>query len=131
MVVRRLLTDSPVSMAGFYFATAVGLAVGLPLSTGRVRREGELIVCTGLPAWAFRRGGTCVGAVYLTRSNAGPGVLEHEAVHVQQWKHYGMLFPLLYALAGRDPLRNRFEIEAGLERGGYIRSRPARRLASG
>jgi hypothetical protein len=127
MVLRRVLTDSPVSMAGFYFATFVGLAVGLPLSTGRVRREGDLIVCTGLPAWAFRRGGTCVGAVYLTRSNAGPRVLEHEAVHVLQWKHYGMLFPLLYALAGRDPLRNRFEIEAGLEKGGYVRGRPSRR----
>ena len=127
-MIRRLLTDSPVSMAGFYFATLVGLAVGLPLSTGRVRRVGELFVCTGLPAWAFRRGGTCVGAVYLTRSNAGPRVLEHEAVHVQQWKHYGMLFPLLYALAGRDPLHNRFEIEAGLEKGGYLRSRPSPRV---
>ncbi len=126
-MLRRLLTDSPVSLAGYYFATLVGLAVGLPLSTGRVHRVGELIVCTGLPAWAFRRGGTCVGAVYLTRSNAGPRVLEHEAVHAEQWKHYGMLFPLLYALAGRDPLRNRFEIEAGLEKGGYVRSRPSRR----
>ena len=126
-MLRRLLIDSPVSHAGFYFATLVGLAVGVPLSTGRVRRVGELIVCTGLPAWAFRRGGTCVGAVYLTRSNAGPRVLEHEAVHVRQWKRYGMLFPLLYARAGRDPLHNRFEIEAGLEKGGYVRSRPSRR----
>lgn len=126
-MLRRLLIDSPVSRAGFYFATLVGLAVGVPLSTGRVRRVGELIVCTGLPAWAFRRGGTCVGAVYLTRSNAGARVLEHEAVHVRQWKRYGMLFPLLYARAGRDPLHNRFEIEAGLEKGGYVRSRPSRR----
>ena len=28
--------------------------------------------------------------------------------------------PLLYLLAGRDPLRNRFEIEAGLEDGNYV-----------
>jgi hypothetical protein len=28
--------------------------------------------------------------------------------------------PVLYLLAGRDPLRNRFEIEAGLEDGNYI-----------
>jgi hypothetical protein len=48
---------------------------------------------------------------------------------VQQWKHYGMLFPLLYALAGRDPLQNRFEIEAGLEKGGYVRSRPSRTVS--
>jgi len=126
-VLRRLLTDSPVSRAGFLFATLVGLAVGLPLSTGRIRRVGDLIVCTGLPEWAFRRGGTCVGAVYLTSSNAGPRVLEHEAVHVRQWRHYGMAFPVLYGLAGRDPLKNRFEVEAGLEKGGYVRSRPSRR----
>jgi hypothetical protein len=31
-----------------------------------------------------------------------------------------MLFPFLYLLAGRDPLGNRFEIEAGLEKGGYL-----------
>jgi hypothetical protein len=30
--------------------------------------------------------------------------------------------PILYALAGSDPQRNRFEIEAGLEDGGYVRS---------
>jgi hypothetical protein len=30
-----------------------------------------------------------------------------------------MLFPLLYLIAGRNPLKNRFEIEAGLEKGGY------------
>jgi hypothetical protein len=35
-----------------------------------------------------------------------------------------MLFPLLYLSAGTNPLRNRFEIEAGLEKGGYLR--PAR-----
>ncbi|MGN6125385.1 MAG: Fe-S oxidoreductase, partial [Humibacter sp.] len=28
--------------------------------------------------------------------------------------------PVLYLLAGRDPLNNRFEIEAGLEKGGYL-----------
>jgi len=37
-----------------------------------------------------------------------------------------MLFPLLYLIAGRDPLLNRFEIEAGLEAGGYLPRRPAR-----
>jgi hypothetical protein len=30
-----------------------------------------------------------------------------------------MLMPFLYFLAGSDPLTNRFEIEAGLEEGGY------------
>ena len=32
------------------------------------------------------------------------GALAHEAVHVRQWRRYGMLMPLLYALAGRDAL---------------------------
>ncbi|OUE32312.1 hypothetical protein BFL35_00600 [Clavibacter michiganensis] len=117
--VRGVLIDSPVSRAGSGLATVVALGIGLPLSTGEVRRHGDLIVLTGLPSWVFGRGGTCVGRVYLTRDNAGSAVLEHEAVHVVQWRRYGLLMPLLYAWAGRDPLRNRFEIEAGLEKGGY------------
>ncbi|MFT2710533.1 Fe-S oxidoreductase [Clavibacter sp. Sh2126] len=117
--VRGVLLDSPVSRAGSGVATGIALSIGLPLSTGEVRRQGDLIVLTGLPSWVFGRGGTCIGRVYLTRDNAGPAVLEHEAVHVTQWRRYGLLMPLLYAWAGRDPLRNRFEIEAGLEKGGY------------
>ena len=116
---RNPLLDSPVSRAGWVLATAVGLAVGVPLSTGKVRVVDGLIVCTGLPRWVFRRGGTCVGSVYLTRDNDGERVLRHERVHVDQWRRYGMLMPFVYALAGRDPLRNRFEIEAGLEDGNY------------
>ena len=121
---RRLpavLVDSPISRLGMAFATAVALAYALPLSTGRVERRGDLLVCRGLPRWSFRRGGTCVGRVYLTADNVTEPVLRHEAVHVEQWRRYGMLFPLLYALAGNDPLRNRFEIEAGLADGGYTR----------
>ena len=33
---------------------------------------------------------------------------------------YMVLMPLLYLFAGRNPLRNRFEIEAGLEDGNYL-----------
>lgn len=117
---RRTLFDSPISWAGFAFATAVGLLWGLPLSVGRVERHDELIICRGLPRWAFRRGGVCVGRVYLTAQNVSPAVLTHELVHVRQWRRYGMLFPILYGLAGLDPLRNRFEIEAGLVDGGYL-----------
>lgn len=115
---------------GFEYATLVALTVGLPLSKGRVRREGDLIILTGLPKWAFKRGGTTVGRVYLTRTNDGPDVIAHEQVHVEQWRKYGFWFPLLYTLAGADPLKNRFEIEAGLEDGGYVpkkRSAPARK----
>lgn len=120
---RRLLIDSPVSRAGYLYATAVGLVWGAIWSTGRIERRGGLFVFRGLPAWSFGRGGSCVGAVYLTNQNVSADVLEHEAVHKAQWQKYGMLFPLLYFAAGRDPLKNRFEIEAGLEKGGYLRKR--------
>lgn len=111
---RRLL-----ALPGYLFATGVGLVWGFLWSTGEVRVRGGLVVFTGMPRWTFGRGGSCVGACYLTAHNASDDVLEHEAVHQRQWRRYGMLFPVLYALAGRDPLRNRFEIEAGLDKGCY------------
>jgi hypothetical protein len=117
---RRLLYAPPIARAGYLYATAVGLTLGALFSTGRIRRVDGLFVCSGMPKWAFRRGGTCVGGVYLTDTNVGPRVLRHEAVHRMQWQMYGMAFPLLYALAGRNPLTNHFEIEAGLEDGNYV-----------
>lgn len=125
---RRILFDSPLSRAGYLYATAVGLVWGALWSTGRIERRNGLFVFRGLPAWSFGRGGSCVGACYLTNQNVSADVLEHEAVHKVQWQRYGMLFPLLYFVAGRNPLTNRFEIEAGLEKGGYLRrpKRPAR-----
>lgn len=106
---------------GYGIATAAALVWGLPLSRGRVRREAGLIVLTGLPRWAFGRGGTTIGGVYLTRDHDGPAVLKHEAVHRRQWLRHGLTMPVRYVLAGRDPRRNRFEVEAGLEDGGYGR----------
>ena len=85
----------------------------------RLRRAGRLVVASGLPKWAYGQGGTTVGAVYLTTDNASPSVLEHEAVHAAQWKKYGLAFIPLYLDAGRDARHNRFEIEAGLKKGGY------------
>ncbi|SEC04086.1 hypothetical protein SAMN04489806_2441 [Paramicrobacterium humi] len=118
-----ILLDSPLSRLGYLYATLVGLAWGALWSTGRIERRNGLFVFTGMPNWTFGRGGSCVGACYLTRTNVNDEVLEHEAVHKRQWQRYGMLFPVLYALSGFDPLRNRFEIEAGLEKGGYLRAR--------
>lgn len=119
-MIRIRLTDSKISRAGYWYATAVGFTWGFLLSRGRVERVDGLWVFRGMPRWAFRRGGTCVGSCYLTDQNTGVRVLAHEAVHRRQWQKYGMLFPLLYALSGQNPLRNRFEIEAGLEDGGYV-----------
>ncbi|TFD81210.1 Fe-S oxidoreductase [Cryobacterium fucosi] len=117
---RSILFDSPVSRAGYLYATLVALVWGFFWSTGRVERRGGLVVFRGMPAWAFGRGGSCVGGCYLTNQNVTDRILEHEAVHKRQWQRYGMVFPLLYLVAGRNPLRNRFEIEAGLDKGGYL-----------
>jgi hypothetical protein len=119
--VRRILFDSPLSRAGYLYATTVGMIWGGLWSTGRVERRGGLVVFRGMPKWTFGRGGSCVGGCYLTHQNVSDDVLEHEAVHKRQWQRYGMVFPLLYLVAGRNPLENRFEIEAGLEKGGYLR----------
>ncbi|AZZ52480.1 MULTISPECIES: Fe-S oxidoreductase [Rathayibacter] len=115
--------DPAITRPGYLFACAVGLAWGALWSTGPIERRNGLVVFTGLPSWAFGRGGSCVGTSYLTDSNVSDRVLEHEAVHKVQWRTFGMWFPLMYFVAGRDPLRNRFEIEAGLEKGGYVRGR--------
>lgn len=116
-----VLLDSPISRLGYLYGTAVGWAWGALWSTGRVERREGLWVFRGLPSWAFNRGGVCVGGCFLTGSSRiTPAMLRHEAVHARQWRRYGLLMPLLYALAGRNPLRNRFEIEAGLADGNYI-----------
>jgi hypothetical protein len=119
-VPKLLLVDSVISRLGYWYASAVGFAWGFFWSVGRVERRGGLWVFRGMPRRTFGRGGSCVGGSYLTADNVTDDVLEHEAVHKRQWQRYGMLFPVLYFVAGRDPLHNRFEIEAGLEKGGYL-----------
>jgi len=119
-VPRLLLFDSVLSRLGYRYATAVGFVWGFVFSVGRIERRDGLWIFRGMPRRTFGRGGACVGGCYLTDRNLSDDVLEHEAVHRRQWQRYGMLFPVLYLAAGRDPLRNRFEIEAGLEKGGYL-----------
>lgn len=115
------LLDSPISHVGEWYGTAVGFAWGMLWSTGRVERRHGLWVFRGMPGWTYGRGGVCVGRCFLTGDGRhSDRVLRHEAVHARQWRRYGMLMPVLYGLAGFDPLRNRFEIEAGLEDGGYV-----------
>lgn len=115
---RRALLWPVVARPGYWFATACGFVWGT-LLFGRHRRSHGLHVIHGLPRWAFGRGGTTIGAVYLTRDNASDRVLEHEAVHRLQWRRYGLSMPVLYLAAGRLARANRFEVEAGLEKGGY------------
>ncbi|MDH6180529.1 hypothetical protein M2152_000711 [Microbacteriaceae bacterium SG_E_30_P1] len=116
---RAVLLSRVVALPGYWFATAMGFVWGALLSGFRISRRGGVVVARGMPGWAFGRGGTTIGAVYLTSSTLSDSVLEHEAVHRAQWRRYGLAFIPLYLMAGQDPLKNRFEIEAGLAKAGY------------
>lgn len=122
---RRVLLHPVVARPGHWFATAVAAVWGAVL-LGRFARRRGVVYVHRLPRWAFGRGGTTIGAVFLTRDAVSDDVLDHEAVHVQQWRRYGLAFIPLYIAAGSPPLTNRFEVEAGLEKGGYVRRRPPR-----
>lgn len=115
----RTVTAPPIARGGARLATRAARLWGRLLG-GRERTEGELHVITGLPTWAFGRGGTTVGATYLTRASDSPAVLEHEEVHRRQWERYGLWFIPMYFAAGVEATTNRFEIEAGLTKGGYL-----------
>lgn len=115
----RVILHPVVTRPGYWFATGAGLIWGTILSLGRIRRDGGVIVASHCPRWGFGRGGTTIGAVYLTHDNVRPDVLEHEAVHRAQWRKYGLAFIPLYIAAGTNAHTNRFEVEAGLEKGGY------------
>lgn len=115
----RLARDRRVVRAGYLAATAFGLVWGGALSVGRLEESGGVIVARGCPRWAFGRGGTTIGAVFLTRDSVSAAVLEHEAVHRDQWRRYGLALIPLYLAAGPIASENRFEREAGLEKGGY------------
>lgn len=117
---RAVLLSPVIARPGYWFATASGFVWGAILSRFRISRQGGVIVARGMPTWAFGRGGTTIGAVYLTSTTVSDSVLEHEAVHRAQWRRYGLAFVPLYVMAGQNPLANRFEIEAGLKKGGYV-----------
>ena len=116
---RRVLMSPVVARPGYWFATLAGLVWGGILSGFRLRSAGGVIVAPHMPTWAFGRGGTTIGAVFLTRDMVRPGTLEHEAVHRAQWRRYGLAFIPLYIAAGVPAKTNRFEVEAGLKKGGY------------
>ena len=119
---RRFLLWPIWTRPGYWFATAAGFLWGLILP-GRLRTKNGMHYFVGMPSWSFGRGGTTIGAIYLTRDNDSDDVIAHEAEHKAQWKHYGLWFIPLYVAAGTDALTNRFEVGAGLELGGYVRRR--------
>lgn len=123
-VARAVLLSPVLARPGYWLATVLAFAWGC-LWLGHLQKRDGLVFFQNLPRWAFGRAGTTIGAIYLTRSATAPRVLRHERVHTQQWKRYGLAMIPLYYAAGLDGTRNRFEIEAGLEDGGYARSRPS------
>ncbi|WP_429519831.1 hypothetical protein [Rhodococcus sp. BE178] len=82
-----------------------------------------IFVCSGMRG-GFGRGGTTLGGAYLTRGNTADRVIRHEAVHADQWGWHGAVFAPMYLWEEiRNPgARNRYEIAAGLEDGGYVAS---------
>jgi hypothetical protein len=119
---RRFLLWPVIALPGYWFATACAWLWGRILF-GRYAKAHGIHYFSGLPTWAYGRGGTTIGAIYLTTDNVRPSVLEHEAIHKAQWRRYGLVFIVLYLAAGSPALTNRFEVEAGLEKGGYVRPR--------
>lgn len=98
------LLRSPISRIGYWWGTAVGWVWGSLWSTGPVERRAGLWVFRGMPSWTFNRGGVCVGGCFLTgEARPSDAMLRHEAVHKAQWLRYGILLPVLYLFAGRDP----------------------------
>ena len=109
--------------AGSLLATLLAL-LWARLWRARVRYDAptRLLVASGMRG-GFGRGGTTIGGVFLTRRDPGPALLRHEAVHADQWARHGLTFPVRYGLEElrHRGSRNRFEVEAGLEDGGYER----------
>jgi hypothetical protein len=116
---RAVLLAPVVALPGFWFATGVGYLWGAALGRALPKNVGGVYLARDLPTWAFGRGGTTIGAVYLTSGLVNDAVLRHEAVHRAQWRRYGLAFVPLYVAAGPIAQTNRFEREAGLRDGGY------------
>jgi len=115
---RRFLLLPAIARIGYWIASGLAAFWGWVMF-GRHSVHDGLHVFSELPRWSFGRGGTTIGGVYLTNDRLLPRILEHEAVHREQWKHYGLAFPVLYLAAGKVPHTNRFEVDAGLAKGGY------------
>lgn len=84
-------------------------------------KQGLTVCQTAQPLYG--RGGTNVGGTYVTgfeKAYVEDDRLDHESVHTKQWEKSGFLFMPKYFMAGTDPCHNRYEIDAGLGKGGYL-----------
>ncbi|WP_433517711.1 RHS repeat-associated core domain-containing protein [Nonomuraea sp. CA-143628] len=89
-----------------------------------------MLMCTGMPdKWIPNgRSGYTIAGVFVTKlwsKEIDEKLANHEKVHRDQWYYYAnqtgywFTFPILYAAAGSNACKNRFEIEAGLGDGRY------------
>lgn len=115
-----MLFDTPLTRGAAEVVSAVAMVYGSVFPSSYWQTDGELAICAGLPSNAYPRGGICVGRVFLTGPPPSPRVIAHEKRHVAQWRRYGLLMPLLYAVSGREATTNWFEIDAGLSDGNYV-----------
>jgi len=82
-------------------------------------------ICYGGPAMTDGgRSGITIGHIYFTTATSISGIgeskIQHEKVHAQQWDKYGDAFNVLYFEEGaKNPCRNGWEIQAGIDKGGY------------
>lgn len=83
----------------------------------------EIIVCAESPSFLHGQSGTMYGNVYITSQkmeDISQEVINHEIVHYNQQKQYGILFIPLYFIEGVvNPCINSFEEEASYNNGGY------------
>ncbi|MEV0346046.1 RHS repeat-associated core domain-containing protein [Nonomuraea sp. NPDC050680] len=90
-----------------------------------------MLMCTGMPDKYIpkERSGYTIAGVFVTRlwsKEIDENLAKHEKIHRDQWYYYAnqtgywFTFPILYAAAGSNACKNRFEIAAGLKDGRYV-----------
>lgn len=86
-------------------------------------KEQALMVCSDAPVFLHGKSGTQIGDTYVTsydRTSINDTLIEHEAVHKEQQRHYGLLFvPLYFSQSVINGCNNTFEEEAGFDKGSY------------
>ena len=76
--VRRAALSPVIARPGYWIATACGLLWGTVLSLGRIHSVGGVVVARKCPRWSFGRGGTTIGAVFLTHHALDHNTLARE-----------------------------------------------------